>query len=332
MAENYSLESFKAAHERILKAGVIESPVKRSSWLSNLIEGNVYLKLDFFQESCTSKIRGAINHILKFKELHNALPKQVVTACGGNHSIAVAIACHKFKIPSTIYLPCTLYSEEKRAILEDVFGAKVIMEGETFKESNQLAIEAAQKEGLCFIHQIEDPWMIQGEGTIYLEIEKQINSFDSIVAPIGGGGLMSGLIEAARSSNNDRVQFYSVEPKGADYYYQSHTEGKLITLHDVCSIAHPLAAVTSNDEFFQRFEKNIAKPLIVDDCDAIETIFQLLDREKILVEPSSACAVTALVKNQSLFKGKNVVLIMGGANVSIEECLERKRQYFPLEY
>ena len=159
----------------------------------------------------------------------------------------------------------------------------MVLEGECFQDASNAAHELAKEDGVCYIHPFDDPWVIQGQGTLYLELEEQLKDtpFDAVIASLGGGGLLSGMIEAARASNNQKLQFYSVETKGADYYYQSHLQQKLITLSDITSIAKTLGASTGTKEIFQRFEKEITQPFVVNDADVVESIFQLLDSEKV---------------------------------------------------
>jgi len=329
----FSCEEFTNAEKRIRAVDVVVTPIKRSTWLSELIEGNVYLKLEFFQPGNSFKLRGAANYLLSYLDQHKTLPTKVVTSSGEIQGIGVAAACKKLKIACEIYLPFYCYSEARRALFEDTYGAKVIISGETFQDSSSEAAEKGKEKGVCYIHPFNDPWVIQGHGTMYMEIKEQLKdvNIDAVLASVGGGGLLSGLIEAAHSFGNHHTDFYSVENKGADYYNQSHIQHKLVTLHDVHSIAQP-GINTISQEILQRFEQHIKRPLVVEDVDVVECIFQTLDREKLLLDPSSASVVTALAKNPSLFKGKNVVLIISSANTTIEECIEWKRQFFPLEY
>lgn len=258
----------------------------------------------------------------------------MITSSGEIQATGVAQACKKLKVPCEIYLPYFCYSESKRALFEDRYKAKVFIAGETFEESIKEAEEkAAAEEGAVYIKPFNEPWVIEGEGTMYLELVEQLKgvNIDAILAPVGLGGLLSGLIEVALALDNRHTEFYSVETKGADYYNQSHLQNKLVTLPDVQSIAQP-GINTLSPEVLQRFKKSIKRPLVVEDVDVVESIFRILNTDKILLDPSSSSVVAALTKNASLFKGKNVVLIIGSATTTIEECLEWKKQFFPLHY
>ena len=205
-----------------------------------------------------------------------------MTSSGEVQGIGVAVACKKLKIACDIYLPYFCYTEARRALLEDTYGAKVIISGETFQDSCSEASEKGKEKGVCYIHPFNDPWVLQGYGTMYLEINDQMKGVkvDALLATVGGGGMLSGMIEAAHSLGNQHTEFYSVENKGADYYSQSHAQHKLVTLHDVHSIAQP-GLNTISQEILQRLEQHIKRPLVVDDADVIETIFQTLDTEKV---------------------------------------------------
>ena len=322
----FDLATFQRARDLVRKGGVQQTVVKKSTWLSKETGAEVYLKYENQHEGSSFKVRGATHYLYAHKEKYGEFPKRVVTASGGNHGIAVAVACSKLKIECLVFLPNNSVTPSKLYVLETCYGAKVVVEGTCFQEANDSAQKMVTEESTCYIHPYAHPWIVQGAGTMLLELNEQISNIDVIAASLGGGGMIAGLITAAKASNLN-IEFVSAETEGADYYYQSVQRGELITLPKITSIASTLGASTGTPESFQLFTENIKHPLLVSDREAVDALWKLLKNEYCLVEPSCSATIAALLKYPEIFKGKRVVVILCGGNPSLDECTAWKKKY-----
>lgn len=323
---------FEKAEERLLKAGFEVTPMRKSVWLSNEINAEVYLKFENLLEGGSFKVRGATHYLYCHKEKFGSFPSKVITASGGNHGIAVAVACYKFNIPCIVFIPTNSINEKKRAVLSE-YNVELKVDGSCWQEANQIAqdlTDQLNKEGenACYIHPFLHPWIIQGASTLAVEIVKKIPNPDIIIASLGGGGMIAGIITYLNSLNGShKIEVGSAETNGADYYYQSLQAGKLITLDKITSIASTLGASTGSPETYKLFTENVKYPMIVTDAEAVGALWDLLEHERILVEPSCSASVAALKKYKHHFEGKKVVIVICGGNVSLKECIEWKEKY-----
>ena len=165
-----------------------------------------------------------------------------------------------------------------------------------------------------------------GQGTIAREIKNQIGDVDAILASVGGGGLLSGIILTARSLGM-KSQFYSVETEGADSFYRSYKTGMLIELPEITSIAKTLGARQTTQEIFNILKEGVDDAWTVTDRETVESLFEFLHEEKILLEPAASCIIAAFKKHSALLAGKKVVLIICGSNVTLDQALEWKNKF-----
>lgn len=334
---NWENEVFERARNNLKLAGMEPTPMKRSIWLSKELEADVYLKYESLQEGGSFKIRGATNYLYSYKEKHGEFPSKVIAASGGNHGIAVAVSCFNANVPCIIVIPSNSITNSKRELLKH-YNVDVVVEGENFQESHEYSMRLLEEliekgETPCYIHAYLHPWVIQGASTLMGEIvDKMKNSSklpDIVIGSLGGGGMVAGLISYLLSYKlkNNPTKIGSAETEGADYLYQSLKAGKLITLDKITSIAKTLGASTGSLETYKLFSENIDYPMLVSDTEAVRALWNILEKEKLIVEPSCAASIAALMKYKEDFKGKKIVVILCGGNATLAECEEWKNTF-----
>lgn len=309
----YSESDFRNAQKNI-KDYIADNPLKFSKWLSDELEAEVYLKLECFQPGRSFKIRGATNSLLSQKNL----PKRIITASGGNHGVGVATISSKLSIPSLIVLPVGT-SEYRIKILEKI-GSKTYITGNSWDDSNTYAIELAKMENDLYIHAFADPYVIQGQGTVAVEIMDENTEIDTVIASVGGGGLLTGISLAVEAfGKEEQISLYAVETQGAHCLNASIAKDELVELDAITSIAKTLGARKMSEFNFRTLQRLLTKSYVVSDKDAVKSLIDFLDNEKIMVEPAMSCIISALFQNKSEFKGKRIAIVVCGSNVTLEE-------------
>jgi threonine dehydratase len=330
----FSLAQFQEAQKRLLaefnknkdeEGQTLPTLFKRSKWLSETVGAQIYIKLEVLLPGNSFKLRGATHTLLAYKQTHSSLPSRVITASGGNHGLAVAIAAQRMGIPCRIVLPETSPIHRRTVITS--FGAEVYLAGAAFDDANAVALEMAKEEGTLYIHPFDNDHVLEGQGTIALEIMEQVPDAEVIIGSLGGGGLLAGVSACLQAAGKSDVKIYSVETEGADYFYQSRAAGQLVTLPSITSIAKTLGAKTSTAKVYGILQSNIVEAFQVSDKEAVEAICAFLNYEKILLEPATSCVVAALLKNKHLFQGKKVVLIICGGNTTLEELQAWRKEF-----
>jgi len=311
-----SKAEIEAAQER-LKDYLPATPVLNSRYYSEIFKARTILNLETLQPTHSFKVRGAFNAILAIPE--EKRKAGVATASGGNHGLGVALACSILKVTAKIFLPVKTPQIKIDAIKG--LGAEVILAGQAWDEANLLAQETARAESRAYIHPFSDPLVMAGQATIATELFEQSGNLDLIVASIGGGGLIGGIISAVKHfSPHTRV--VGVETLGTHSMSLSLQAGQIMQLDSITSIAESLGAKRTEPPQFEIISKNIEDVVVVDDQSAIAALLELLQQEKILVEPATSCSLAAL--KAGLIKinpGKQIGVIMCGANVSMEKVL-----------
>jgi threonine dehydratase len=229
------------------------------------------------------------------------------------------------QIPCTIYLPINTPAIKKEAIAK--LGAEVILYGQAWDEANTKALEVAANKGSAYIHAFADPLVMAGQGTIFMELLEQINKIDLVVASIGGGGLISGIISAVQNFSA-QTRLAGVETLGANCMSASLEAGQIVELPAITSIADSLGAKKTTERQFQIISQYIDSLSVVSDEQAIASLLELLAEDKILVEPAAACSLAALtnkkIKTQA---NETVVIILCGGNVALEKVFAWHRQH-----
>jgi threonine dehydratase len=308
-----TLINIEKADERI-RGVASRTPLVESPFLSKKFGLRVYLKLECFQPIRVFKIRGAYN------KLSQTPSKKVVAASSGNHGLAVAYSSRLLDKECTVVIPENAVKEKADAIAE--FGAKVVRYGKYHVERESRALEISNQTGAAFVHPFNDPDVIAGQGTCGLEIVDQLEEFDSVVVPVGGGGLISGISIAVKSLKPS-VNVFGVEPKSATKMQMSLKAGKPVKIDAPKSIADGLIPSTVGDLTLEACKRNVDGMFEVSD-DAILSAMRLLIREAhIFPEPSGSAPLATLANETNLTRlGKRVVLVVSGGNVSID-LLER---------
>jgi len=286
------------------------TPLVESPSLSKKFGLEVYLKLECFQPIRVFKIRGAYNKICQLTS------KKVVAASSGNHGLAVSYSSHLLGKECTVVIPETAVKEKADAIAE--YGAEVVKFGKYHSDREAKALEISKETGAAFVHPFNDPDVIAGQGTCGLEIVEQLRQFDSVIVPVGGGGLISG-ISIAIKSLKPSAKVYGVEPDGAKKMQMSLKARKLVKLEAPKSIADGLIPSTVGELTLEACRRNVNGVFSVSDEEILSAMKLLVQDSHIFPEPSGSAPLAGLIsQNNTIDFGKRVVLIISGGNVSAD--------------
>ncbi|MGA2783137.1 MAG: threonine/serine dehydratase [Candidatus Bathyarchaeia archaeon] len=288
------------------------TPLYHSPSLSALTKAEVYLKLESFQPTRVFKIRGAANKILKLSPKDRQ--RGFVAASSGNHGLAVAYVANSIRSNATIVVPTTAVDEKVRAIKE--YKAEVVKHGLFHDERMSKALEIQKANGAIFVHPFDDPDIIAGQGTIGLEIVEDLPEVDVVIVPIGGGGLISGVAIAIKSLK-PAVRIIGVEPERASSMKQSILTGKITRLDDTRSIADGLATREPGILTFAIARKVVDEILLVTEQEIEKAVFTVFHECHLVIEPSAAAVVAALLKT-NFRKTEKVAVVVSGGNISIK--------------
>lgn len=304
-----TLEKFEEASE-VVKQVAIETKLLYSAYFSNQTGNKVYLKPENMQLTGAYKIRGAYYKISTLTEEERE--KGLITASVGNHAQGVAYAAKAFGVKAVIVMPTTtpLMKVERTKS----YGAEVVLYGNVYDEACAHAYELAKKEGYTFIHPFDDPAVATGQGTIAMEIVKELPLVDYILVPIGGGGLCTGVSTLAKMLNPN-IKVIGVEPAGANCMQVSLKNGKVTTLPAVNTIADGTAVKTPGEKIFPYIQKNLDDIITVSDDELIVAFLDVVENHKMVVENSGLLTVAAL--NHLDVKNKKIVSILSGGNMDI---------------
>jgi threonine dehydratase len=290
------------------------TPLVRAEHFSRKLGASVFFKLETLQPTHSFKVRGAFNALMQLPDEQKK--RGVVTASGGNHGLAVAYAAQVLGIPATIYLPESA-TEAKLAAIR-LLRPEIIIHGAAWDDANALAMRVARESGRTYVHPFDDRAVMAGQGTIVPELLQQLPAPALIVASIGGGGLISGIISATKHFS-PATRVVGVETVGADSMFQSWKAGRIIELPAITSIAETLGARKTEPAQFEIVSRHANDLVTVSDDSAIQALLQILDKEKLLTEPATSCSVAALVEGCIAIRpGENVVVVLCGANVALE--------------
>ncbi|MCU0850971.1 MAG: threonine ammonia-lyase [Candidatus Thermoplasmatota archaeon] len=306
--------TFKDIEEayQILKPVVKKTPLERSKTFSNLLKTNVYLKQENLQTTGSFKIRGAYNKIYHLTEKEKK--QGVVCASAGNHAQGVALASTLMKVKSTVYMP--IYTSPAKVIATKSYGAQVVLEGATYDDAAHAAKKYAEEKKLTFVHAFNDEYVIAGQGTIGLEIYHDLPAVEAVIIPIGGGGLISGVALALKTLK-PKIKIIGVEAEGAQSMKLSLEQHKIVPLKSIMTIADGIAVKTPKDLTFALAQQYIDQVVTVNDEEIANTLYLLLQRTKLVVEPAGAVGLAALLSKKISYPKKNVVALLSGGNVNL---------------
>lgn len=307
--EELSLKKFEEAAEKV-KEVTLATNLVYSEYFSNQSGNKVYLKPENMQYTGAYKVRGAYYKISTMSE--DARKKGLITASAGNHAQGVAYAASKYCVPATVVMPTT--TPLIKVNRTKGYGAKVVLYGNVYDEACEYAMKLAKEQGLTFVHPFDDLDVATGQGSIAMEIIKELPTVDYILVPIGGGGLATGVSTLAKLLNPN-IKVIGVEPAGANCLQESLKEGKVITLPTVNTIADGTAVKTPGSKLFPYLQKNLDSIITVPDEDLIVAFLDMVENHKMIVENSGLLTVAAL--KQMNVKDKKIVSILSGGNMDV---------------
>ena len=304
-----TLDKFEEASE-IVKKATQETKLIYSKYFSEQTGNKVYLKPENMQTTGAYKVRGAYYKISTLSEEERQ--KGLITASAGNHAQGVAYAAKEFGAKAVIVMPTT--TPLIKVNRTKGYGAEVVLYGDVYDEACAYALELAEKEGYTFIHPFDDPAVATGQGTIAMEIIKELPLVDYILVPIGGGGLATGVSTLAKMLNPN-IRVIGVEPAGAACMKASLQAGEVVTLPNVNTIADGTAVKTPGKNVFPYLQKNLDDIITIEDDDLIVAFLDMVENHKMIVENSGLLTVAALKYLD--VKDKKVVSILSGGNMDV---------------
>ena len=305
------LKDFEAAADR-LKNVIHNIPLSTSATFSAMTGAEVYLKYENQQKTGSFKVRGAYNKIMKRYaegDLH-----AVVASSAGNHAQGVAFAASSVGVKSTIVMPRSTPIAKVSAT--QGYGADVVLAGNIYDEAYAKACEICEETGAEFIHPFDDEDVMAGQGTIALEILRDLPFVDMIFVPAGGGGLISGVAACAKQIN-PRIQIIGVQAEGAPAIANSFRAGERMPSDSVHTIADGIAVKTPGEKTFEYIQKYVDRVVTVSDDEIASAVLLLLERCKQVVETSGAAPLAAVLNNKVDVKGKKVVCVLSGGNIDV---------------
>ena len=324
MAELFDIKNIQKAKDIVRDVALI-TPLQRNERLSEQYDANVYFKREDLQPIRSFKLRGAYHKIYKLSDAERKLG--IVCASAGNHAQGVALACNKLGIKGTIFMPVPTPKQKLNQVR--MFGGENIetrLVGDTFDDAYAAAQSFKDQSKSIFIHPFEDKDVVIGQATLALElIEQSQDPIDYILVPIGGGGLISGVLHVFKTlSPNTKV--IGIEPEGAPAMQQSLENGKNTELNRIDPFVDGAAVRKVGDDAYDLCDKYLDKLVLVSEGKICQSILKLYNREAIVVEPAGAMSTASLKMIGEEIKGKNVVCLICGGNNDITRMAEIKER------
>ena len=294
------------------KAVVRKTPLLKSNTFSSMARTNIFLKMESFQKTGSFKVRGAYSKINSLTV--DQRKSGVVAASAGNHAQGVAYAAQKRKIKCNIVMPKNA-SPAKVAATRS-YGANVVLSGNTYDESWETAYSLSSENGYSIIHAFDDPVVIAGQGTIGLELMEDLKDIDTIYLPLGGGGLASGVCIAIKAKRPD-VKIVGVESNQFPAMKKSLEKGSLCHIEGGFSIADGISVKSPGELTFEICSKYLDDVVTVDDVAIVETMFTLMEREKVVVEPAGAASLAYVLSSGKIKNNQNIISILSGGNIDM---------------
>ncbi|MDO9394912.1 MAG: threonine ammonia-lyase [Herbiconiux sp.] len=305
-----SLADIEAARLRVSTVAQV-TPMESSRFLTDIVGSPVLMKLENLQRTGSYKIRGAYNRISSLSDAEKAAG--VVAASAGNHAQGVAFAARELGIKATIFMPIGVPLPKLQATRG--YGAEVILRGHSVEEALRAAAEFAQTTGAVVIPPFDHVDVVMGQGTLGLEILDQVPDVDTIVVPIGGGGLISGIASAVKqraAASGRSIRVIGVQAANAAAYPPSLAAGLPMTIETSPTIADGIQVARPGELNFEIISRLVDEVVTVSEADAARAILMLLERAKQVVEPAGAVGVAAMLSGQIRSTGTTVVVLSGG--------------------
>ena len=309
MMDKLTLEHFEEASE-LVKRVTLPTDLMYSEYFSSQTGCKVYLKPENMQYTGAYKIRGAYYKISTLTDEERE--RGLITASAGNHAQGVAFAAQKFGCRATIVMPTvTPLIKVNRT---KSYGAEVVLHGDVYDDACAYALELAKEQGLTFVHPFNDLEVATGQGTIAMEIVQELPTVDYILAPIGGGGLITGVATLAKMLN-PKIKVIGVEPAAAASMKAALEAGEPVTLPSANTIADGTAVKRVGDKVFPYVQENVDDIITVEDDDLVGVFLDMVENHKMIVENSGLLTVAAL--KQLDVKNKKIVCILSGGNMDV---------------
>lgn len=303
------LEQFQEAKKRVDEV-IIPTPLIYSEAFSKECKNQVYIKPENLQKTGAFKIRGAYNKIVKLDE--EAKAKGLIASSAGNHAQGVAYAANRLGVKATIVMP--KHTPLIKVEATQSHGAEVVLAGEVYDDSYNAACELQKKHGYTFVHPFNDEDVIEGQGTIALEILEELPDTDIILVPVGGGGLISGIACAAKLMK-PTIKIIGVEPEGAASALAAINEDQVVALKEAVTIADGTAVKQIGELTFDYIKEYVDGIITVSDYELMDAFLLLVEKHKLVAENSGILSLAALAKLNE--KNKKVVSLISGGNIDV---------------
>lgn len=304
-----SIDDIRDARQR--SHGIVKvTPLDLSTTFSALCGKEIYLKLENLQKTGSFKVRGALNKVQLLDAAARA--RGVITASAGNHAQGVAYAARRAGVAATVVMPETAAISKVEATKS--YGATVRLAGRDYSEAYAKAVALADEQQATFVHAFDDPQVIAGQGTLGLELLEQLPDVDTVVVPVGGGGLLAGVVAALRGSGC-RARIFGVQAAGAASLARSLQAGRRIELTGVDTIADGLATRAIGAVPFEILRSQVDQAVDVTDAEIAAAVLLLLERAKTVVEGAGAVGLAACLAGRVANAARKVVVIISGGNI-----------------
>jgi threonine dehydratase len=304
--ELVTLRDLEAA-ARVLAPVAVRTPLLPADVLSDLVGGPVWIKPEMLQRGGAFKFRGAYNFLSRMDP--DIRRRGVIAPSSGNHAQAVALAARLFGVPATVVMPTTVTAAKRTGA--ERLGARVVLAGTTTADRMAGAEELVMREGLTLIPPYDHPVIIAGQGTVGLEIADDMPNVDAVLVPVGGGGFSAGVASAIKL-RLPNARIIGVEPSGAPKLSRARAAGRPVKLEHTGGLADGLLAVEIGHVTFAHHQQYLDDVVLVDDAALRRAMRLLLDRMKLVVEPSGAITVAALLEGKFTPRGPTVAVLSGG--------------------
>jgi threonine dehydratase len=301
------------AAARDLAAYLAPTPLQYSRAFTDKARCYVHIKIESIQPIRAFKVRGALTKVMRLHPEERSAG--VITASAGNHGQGVAYAAGVFKIPATVYVPETANQLKVEAIRR--LGAQVVPAGRNYNDAYLEAMRQQEQSGATFVHAFDDPDVIAGQGSIAVELLRDLEDVDTVLVPIGGGGLIGG-ISLYLKEKRPQIKVVGAEPTGADGMRRSLEAGRIVTLDRVNTIADGLAASAPGKLTFELAKRYVDEVVLVEEAEMLRAIRLMFEWEHLLAEPAGAAALAALLYHYSPGPNEKVVVLLSGANITDE--------------
>jgi threonine dehydratase len=314
MEYTLSREDFREARSTLV-GRVHRTPLLGSRALGDRAGGAVWLKTENLQKTGSFKPRGAFNRVRRLAPADRA--RGVITASAGNHGQALAYVARAEGVQGVVVMPAGANPSKVAAVRE--YGAEAVLHGAAWDDAYARSLELARERGLIHVHPFKDRHIMAGQGTVACEILEDLAEVATVLVPIGGGGLLAGMAMALREHGPPRLRIVGVEPEGSANMQRSRAAGRAVELEAVATIADGLATRKTDPEVFGIIDRLVDDLVTVSDAEIVRAIRFLLERTKLVAEPSGAAAVAALLARKvPVAGGGPAVVVLSGGNLDIE--------------